>query len=152
MDNNSIEDIMQKILNCNLNEQKLITDENTDENIDEIIDEIIDYDVINIENYEIDTEENQLSLLNLLNIYTCYFKQVYEKNRDTTMFENINTDDINSTNQCLELLYEEINKFKNSQDENKNYLYDPNDDILDPEKELYTLCINNESIYVQYIF
>jgi len=51
-------------------------------------------------------------------------------------------DDINSTNQCLELLYEEINKFKNSQDENKTYL-NTNDNVSCKLKNNMNTCIIN---------
>ena len=88
--------------------------------------------------------------MNLLNIYTCYYKKLFVKKKDATMFENIDYEKMDSTNKCLEMLYDEIYKFDQSKEEDKDILYDPDDDTIsiDECKELYSLYIENEPKFV----
>ena len=88
--------------------------------------------------------------LNLLNIYNCYYKQLHNKSNDSTLFDNIDYDNDESTNKCLEFLYEEIFKFKKCTDEDKDILYEPNNKEIkiDNWDEMHVLYINNEPKYV----
>lgn len=130
---------------------------NYDENIKNILDHVdeendINIDEnINIEDYELAEEEVELMpYISLLNIYTCYFKKLFVRNKDSTMFDNIDYTKVDSTNKCLEFLYEEIYKFNKSDDQDKDVLFDPDDDNIkiDQCDELYSLYIGNEPKYV----
>lgn len=108
-------------------------------------------DDINInEYYPHEEDPNNDDYLPVLNIYTYYFKQINNKANSIHMFDSINIDDSTSTNKCLESLYEEMFKFKNSNDHDKDMLYDPDDKDIDINKckELYTLYIDNEPKYI----
>jgi len=112
--------------------------------------DIIEDDKINIDDYELADEEVEYSTdMNLLNIYTCYFKQRFFQNQKATMFENIDYEKKDSTNKCLEMLYAEMFKFSNSNEDDKDILYDPDSDInINDCKELYSLYVNNEPKYM----
>ncbi|ARF09445.1 hypothetical protein Indivirus_1_68 [Indivirus ILV1] len=113
----------------------------SDEEINEVNEEEID-----INDYVLAEEENEFGeFVALLNIYTCYFKQVFRREQDESMFDHIDYDQRDSTNKCLELLYEEINKFTKSEESDKDLLYNPDDESIDINKcqELYVLYINN---------
>lgn len=104
-------------------------------------------DKINIDEYELAEEEKEyMSYMNLLNIYTCYYKKLFVKNKNSTMFDDIDYEKIDSTNKCLELLYNEIYKFDQSKEDDRDILYEPDDDLIDIDqcKELYSLYIGSE--------
>ena len=129
--------------------------ENIDDNknkLDEEEDNLELFDrQININDYELAEEEVEFrSYINLLNIYTCYYKKLFVKNKNITMFENIDYEKLDSTNKCLELLYEEIYKFNKSLEDDKDILYDPDDENIDINqcKELYSFYIGTEPKYV----
>lgn len=107
-------------------------------------------DEINLDDYELAEEDQEYSTdLNFLNIYMCYYKQRYFKSQSETMFTNIEYDKNDSTNKCMELLYDEMRKFDNSKMDDKDILYDPDSDIDIKEfDELYALYIDNEPIYM----
>ncbi|QKF94024.1 hypothetical protein QKU48_gp0566 [Fadolivirus algeromassiliense] len=113
--------------------------------------EFEDDEPINIDDYEPADEELELGeITGLLNIFTCYFKQMHERKQDSTMFDAIDNEKMDSTNRCLEFMYEEMFKFNNSKDEDKDMLYDVDDDDLDINlvDELYMLSIDGVPIYV----
>jgi hypothetical protein len=105
---------------------------------------------INIDDYVFAEEENEfMKMSNLLNIFTCYFKQLFSREAYSTMFENVDLDKNANTNRCMEFLYEEINKFNNSAEEDKSNLYGPDDDVnMEQCKELYTLYVKDEPIFL----
>lgn len=106
---------------------------------------------IDINDYVVAEEDQEFrSHVNLLNIYTCYFKQLFRRNQGETLFDHVDYDKKNSTNKCMEFLYDEINKFNESTIEDKDILYEPDDISVDINKctELYTLYINSEPLYL----
>ena len=83
MDNNknhnSYDNFIQKILN---EMPAFVTDNHI--NNDEPKDDRIEDDEINIDDYVLAEEELEFgSFINLINIYTCYFKQVFERKQNT---------------------------------------------------------------------
>jgi hypothetical protein len=86
----------------------------------------------------------------LINIFICYLKQLYCKKQSSTIFEGIDYTEETSTNRGMEFMYEEMFKFNNSVIEDKDILYDPNDENIDINNcdELYTLYIDGDPNYV----
>lgn len=113
-----------------------------DDNMDLEIDD--DDQDIDVNDYEIE-EGGYDDFINLLNIYTCYFKQLFDKTQHENIFNGIDYEKSDSTNRCMEFLYEEIFKYNSSDDPNKDVLYGPDDNEIKLEecKELYTLCIDD---------
>ena len=107
-------------------------------------------ETIDINDYDIDKDDKEYeNFINLINIFTCYYKQLYETNQDFTMFDNIDYEKNDSTNRCMEFLYEEIFKFKISNENDKETLYSPDCNLkMEDCKELYTLYIENEPKYL----
>lgn len=130
-------DIMNKIIETN-KEDDVFDEENKD----------IPF---NIDDYKLADEEIEFGKhINLLNIFTCYYKKLFERKEHEHMFEGTNPEIRDSTNRCIEFLYEEIFKFNKSDEEDKDVLYEPDDDNLDINKckELYILCIDNSPVLV----
>lgn len=115
-------------------------------------------EVINIDDYIPAEEEIEFgNFTNLINIFTCYFKQLFEKKQHANMFDGFDyekTDNIKciytSTNRCMEFMYEEIFKFNKSNEDDKDMLYGPDDDKININNcdELYTLYIESEPKFV----
>lgn len=114
-------------------------------------------DIINIDDYVLAEEEHEFGeFTNLINIFTCYFKQLFEKNQNSTVVDGFDyeKEDLEgrclSTNKCLEFMYEEIFKFNKSSDEDKDDLYDPDSDLINIDNcsELYTLYIDGNPKFV----
>lgn len=111
-----------------------------------------DQEKININDYKFAEEENEFnSYVALLNIYTCYFKQLFRRQQDETMFDHLD-EKKDSTNKCMECLYDEIYKYNKSDEPDKNELYDLNEDnnLLEDfqSKGSYVLYLNNTPLYV----
>lgn len=105
---------------------------------------------INLDNYELAPEEKETNkYINLINIYICHYRRVYNSD-DPNIFKNIDNNDITSTNRYLELFYQEIEKFNSIDDEKKNTLYHIMSDKvnMDDHKELYILFISNKPQYM----
>lgn len=123
----------------------IIDDQVVDEEIN-INDYMIDEE-INIDDYvPVDKDENLVEF-GLLNVFTCYYKQLYQTNQEVHMLDGIDVNKKDSTNRCIELLYEEMYKFRISVEQDKDVLYDPDDDFLDIEScnELYILHIDGDA-------
>lgn len=106
---------------------------------------------VNINDYVVAEEEKEYgNYVSLLNIYTCYFKQLFRRKQDETIFDHVDYEKKNSTNKCMEFLYEEIHKFNISKEEDREMLYSPDDMTIDINlcNELYSLYINSEPLYV----
>lgn len=99
-----------------------------------------------IDDYYLDEEEKEFQEdLNFLNIYLWYFKHLFNQKKSMHMFEGINYEKDDSTNRCLELLYEEVEKYKEAKDDiTKITLYNPDEININNCQELYVLIINNE--------
>jgi hypothetical protein len=121
------------------------------EDIDEKDENDENNEEINIDDYTLAPEENEYgNFVNLLNIFTCYYKKLFNKKETASIFDGIDYDKKDSTNRYLEFLYEEIFKFKKSTLEDKEILYGPEVDDIDINKcnELYALYIDNELVYM----
>jgi hypothetical protein len=107
-------------------------------------------DEIDINDYELANEEVEYGgAINVLNIFTTYFKKKHSLEQNVTMFDNIDYDQDDSTNKCMEFIYEEMYKYKKSNEVDKDTLYDPDNNIdINTCKELYALFIENELIYI----
>lgn len=133
----NMDNVMNRILE---NKDDILCEENNDPD-----------QPINLEDYILADEEIEFGKhINLLNIFNCYFKKLFEKKESDHLFGGIDIDKDDSTNKSLEFLYEEIFKFNKSIEEDKDILYDPDDDNLDINKckELYILCIDHAPVYV----
>lgn len=107
-------------------------------------------DEIDINDYVLADEEKELNnFTSLLNVFTCYYKQLYCTNQESTMFENIDYTKNDSTNKCMEFMYEEMFKFNRSSEIDKDILYDPDNEYIDINKcdELYVLYLDSEPKY-----
>lgn len=149
--NNSINNIILDLIsNYDVN----IKDEYIDKPNNDIQDNTIednDNIQIDINDYIPADEEVELSeTTGLLNIFTCYFKQLFEAKQNSTMFDSVDIEKKEGTNRCLEFLYEEMFKFNNSKECDKDMLYDLDDvDLnIDEVKELYMLSIDSVPLYV----
>ena len=108
---------------------------------------IVEEGEIDIDDYVPADEEKEFGhFTNLLNIFTCYFKQLFMKNQEATMFENVDYNKKDSTNKCMEFMYEEMFKFNKSLEDDKDTLYDPDDSTINIDlcEELYILYIDSE--------
>lgn len=88
------------------------------------------------------------SNMDILNIFTIYYKRLYKKNNNEHMFEGIDYDKVDSTNTCMELFYEHLEKYRlYIEDHNECVLYEMEDtDIpIDTFDECYILSINDKS-------
>ncbi len=105
---------------------------------------------IDINDYIPADEETEFNnFTSLLNVFTCYFKQLFSKNQESTMLDDVDYTKTNSTNKCMEFMYEEMFKFNKSLDIDKDILYHPDDDCVDINQcnELYVIYIDSEPKY-----
>ena len=89
----------------------------------------------NKEDYEIPKDEEATQpYVDLLNIYLVYYKTLFNKSQNYNLFSDINKQDDFSTNDIMEKLYEEIYKYKQAQNQSKQFI-----DLYKPEeyKKLY---------------
>ena len=109
---------------------------------------IIDED-IDINDYIPADKDDNFVEFDLLNVFTCYYKQLYQLKQEAYMFEGIDSEKKDSTNRCVELLYEEIYKFQISTNEDKDVLYSPDDESInyDNSIEIFVLYVSGEPIY-----
>jgi hypothetical protein len=115
----------------------------------------IDENEININEYEPadqyeGTVENEFkNYVNVINIFTCYYKQTFNINQKITIFDDIPFDDKTATNKCMEFIFGEIYRYEKSNIFDKDVLYNPDDDInMETYKELYCLMIDSEPVYI----
>lgn len=107
-------------------------------------------EIIDINDYIPADEEIEFNnYVDILNIFNCYYKQLNEKKQNATLFDNIDYEKEESTNKCLEFLYQEILKYNSSNDENKDLLYEVDDKEINIDQwdEMYVLYIDNEQKY-----
>jgi hypothetical protein len=89
--------------------------------------------------------------IHFLNVFLCYYKQLFNKDSNVNMFHNVdNSEDLNSTNRCMEMLFDEMEKYK-LREENDELIMLSNPEDLNPDEikidecdELYVLTINNK--------
>lgn len=111
----------------------------------------LDYcDPEDAEGYEVDgdTINKALECMELFNVFLIYYKQLFQKDADEHMFTGIKMDEDDSTNRSMELLFEEMHKFKICPFEDKDVLYPPGELNIEDCEELYLLTINNKNAKV----
>jgi len=95
------------------------------------------------------TDTNDEFHTDFFNIFLCYYKKLYEKKETTHFFDGVNSQEQNSTNRCMELLFEQIADYKeNSHNLHKQNIYDPDDPELkkfSSEESIYTLAIDSDN-------
>jgi len=86
-----------------------------------------------------------INYIDVLNIFFFYFKKKIQKKKNYNMFDDIDYNKIESTNRCLEFMYEHIEKYKSNQD--NMYicrLYNPDELDISECEELYVLIIDDK--------
>lgn len=107
-----------------------------------------------INKYEIPEDEKEYNhYVEMLNIYNVYYKLLFKKGSNCTLFDEIDMDIASSTNRALEKLYEEIYKYKKAQDSKQDLyirLFDPEEykrnyliDKLPEDYPFYMININD---------
>jgi hypothetical protein len=98
---------------------------------------------------ETEISAEQTILVNMSNIYLSYFKNLYNKKQSYKLFDELNDNDDESTNRCMELFYEDMLKFESSDDPEKNDLFPSDSDEIDINEcdDLYALYIDNKHVY-----
>ena len=105
-------------------------------------------DEFNLDDYE-PVEELDVQLLN---VFLCYFKQVFHKDGPVNMFSEVDNSKEDSTNRCMEMFYEEMIKYNSRQNDPRMVDILKTDDVdIKHFKELYMLSFNNgeEDLYSQ---
>ena len=93
------------------------------------------YNMQNDENSDGNSTECILDLgecQDIFNIYLRYYKDLYKKKAESTLFDGINMEDETSTNRALEILYSEYLQLIYEKDERFRNIYD-----IDEYKSLY---------------
>lgn len=120
-----------------------------------------------MDNYDFLTDTNEEDLVvdtidvpefEYINIFTAFFNKIDGKVNH--VFTDINYDQINSTNRCMECLYDHMIKYKSCLDENKLCLIpidqietDITNNMLSDYHGLYVLSINNIRLFAsEYLF
>jgi len=106
---------------------------------------------VDISKYTLAPEETEMNkYINVMNIFMCYYKQLFRCKQDSTMFDQIDYSHDSNTNRCMEFMFEHMAKYNKSTNTDRDVLYDPdtNDVKIDDVDELYMLSINNEPLYV----
>jgi len=86
------------------------------------------YTEIDLSEYSLADEEKEMgAYVDILNIYNIYFKTLFGKNQEISLFDGIDNDNPVSTNRALENLFEAIEKHKNSSDEKYIKLFNPSE-------------------------
>lgn len=99
----------------------------------------------NIDDYIIPADDLDMQqYVNMINVFTVYFKKLFEKKNSDNMFTNIDYTKENSTNRCMEYLFEGMHKLKLEKVENKKEIYNPKELKIDDCTELYVLYIDDE--------
>lgn len=85
--------------------------------------------------------------VNFFNVFMCYYKNLFGKEKNINMFHDIDYSKDNSTNRCMEFFYSELHKYQeheNNGREEEITIYEPDSVDLDKCDELYVLMIDNE--------
>lgn len=134
--------LLDKIYNLN---------QEQDEELDEELDEEpttnpVDNKQNNLDDYHIPENLKQSENgFTFLNVFMCYYKKLFYKTEQTSMFEDIDYNNIKSTNRMMEFLYSEVFKYKKYQDDDDFVaLYEPGIINVDDCKELYALTIDGK--------
>jgi len=106
-------------------------------------------DYVPAEQYEETADHEFKNYVNVINIFTYYYKQTFNIQQKITIFDDIPFDDKTATNKCMEFIFGEIYRYEKSNVSDKDVLYNPDDNIImESYKELYCLMINSEPLYI----
>jgi hypothetical protein len=119
----------------------------------------IDIEEIEDKYQEGDTGDAKL-MMDIMNIHQIYYRTLYNKKNNETLFEEINYDDDTSTNRSMELFYEYMFDYKNNMIKGDDYVAVYTNDIIDNDKfdNLYGLIIDGDiklvspCIYSLYVY
>ena len=79
----------------------------------------------------------------LLNIFTVYFRNLFNKDPTLNIFQGVNYNKLDSTNRQMELFYEHLMKYKESEhDDDVVSIYSVQDMDINKCKELYLSLIH----------
>lgn len=82
-----------------------------------------------------------LDSMELMNVFMCHFRRVF--NRPGSMLSELRHEEEDDTTRAMEMLYEEMHKFKTAECEDRDVIYDPADVDASQCDELYVLVIDN---------
>lgn len=86
--------------------------------------------------------------IGIINILTLHYKKTFNVTKNVTLFDGIKDVD-KDTNKCMEFVYGEIFRYNESVINDKDVLYNLDDDIdLELHKEFYCLMINGDPIFM----
>lgn len=120
---------------------------NIKEEIEEPQEEIQD-DVppVSLDDYHIDDnlKESENGFV-FLNVFMAYYRKLFYKTDPKHMFEEIDYNNVKSTNRMMEFLYSEVYKYKKyHNDDDTVALYEPGAINIDDCPELYALVIDGK--------
>jgi len=129
------------------------------------LNEFFTSDKFNPDDYSPAEEENAFgNYINLMNIFTVYFRNLFKKNPTLNMFEGVNHNKLDSTSRQMELFYEHLNKYRemehtcantktNTKTKNDDAIsiYPIEDININECEELYILKFDNKEFGCQYL-
>jgi len=119
-------------------------DSNIERRPDDDFEFVSDSEFSDGETGEAASTQNTTQHVDILNIFMVYYKNLFQKDTDATMFHDIDYSKSNSTNRAMELFYDHVCKYKQHEDDEiKASIYLDKPDIND-WTELYILTIDGE--------
>lgn len=91
--------------------------------------------------------EQEMSLyFNILNIFQSYYKNLYNKFNESSMFDEIDYSDETSTSRSMELFYEFMDEYRVNKSKNITLIEIYEDDTIDVNQfeNIYGLIIDNK--------
>jgi hypothetical protein len=108
-----------------------------------------------INDYELSTEDQEFKqYYDLINIFTVYYKSLYQRDVSSNLFEGIDNEDDTSTNRALEMFYDETKKYKDFEEKFRK-IYDAeeykstfkDDKHMLNDLQLFSVIINDKKRY-----
>ena len=117
------------------------------------INNIISSSDFNPDDYIPAPEEHTLGrYTKLMNIFTIYFRNLFNKDPTLNIFQGVNYDKLDSTNRQMELFYEHLTKYKEQEHIDDLVSIYPVEDIdISKCKELYILKVKDTEYACQFI-
>lgn len=112
-------------------------------------------DNFNPEDYVLADEEQLQSVtkyVKLMNIFTVYFRELFNKDPSLNIFQGVDYNKLDSTNRQMELFYEYLMAYKENQhNDDLVSIYAVEDLDINKCKELYILKLNGDEFGCQFI-
>jgi hypothetical protein len=101
---------------------------------------------VDVEYYPVDEKHKNVTvnMFDTLNVFMTYFKRLYMRKKNETMFENIDASKVDETNKCLEVFYEHMEIYNKSEYDDKDDLYEAHSINMGDFEELYILNIDDK--------